>query len=1204
MKRLFPFLLLIILGNSMNAQQKDLIYSRVIFIGDAGEMDTQQSAVLKHAAANVIKGKTTVMYLGDNIYPKGMGLPGSKEEQQTKEILRSQYQPMREQGAPVYFIPGNHDWDKMGPDGLAKIKRQWEFLEEQNDSLLKLVPRDGCPDPVEIQVSPDVTIIAFDSEWWLFPYSKDNPDAECDCNNRDAVINRLEELLDKNRDKVILLASHHPFKTYGTHGGYYSWKDHLFPFSALNKNLLVPMPLIGSLYPLLRSAFPTPEDTGNPLYQYMVKRIEQVFNRFPNIVRVAGHEHGLQFIKDKNSLQVVSGAGAKHSYVVKGRYALYASALPGYVVADELEGQKMRFTYFVETDKGVAKAFEYIKPYMAVEAKVNSIAPPIEADSVIIKLHPAYDQVNGFHRMLFGENYRKEWAAETKLPVIKLSKIYGGLVPIKVGGGFQTSSLRLADKTGKEWVLRGVEKSPEKILPEALRETFAKDWVDDAMSAQHPYSALIVPPLADAAGVSHASPIIGVVSADENLGKYSKLFVNKVALLEEREPTGKSDNTPKMIRNMVKDNDYNVDAKGFLRARLLDLMIGDWDRHSDQWRWTKEEKENEDLYSPVPRDRDQVMYTNQGVLPYIASRSWMAPNLQGFGSKIKSIRYSLWKTMFIHRYPAAQISHEQWTAIVNDFVKRETDEVLESGLRRLPESAYKIRHDVLLKQLKDRRDNIPVAMETYYRFINKIVDIHTTAKNELVHIKGTPDEGLQVVINKVNKKGVVQDTLMNKTYTPDITKEIRLYVGGGTDKIVFDNSTSSIKIRLIDSTGNKTVEVLNAKRKVLLYDRGKKLTLLGDRSRLKLHLSKDSANTAFQTVNLMNVTMPLATLDINPDDGFLLGLGFKRTHQEGFRKFPYNDVQELFVSHSFSTKAFRIKYSGDWIQAIGKADFLLKATINAPENSVNFFGRGNESVFDKTGDYKTYYRARFSTYELDPALRWKSLKGMSFSVGPSFQFYRYSNDDNTGRLISNPSLIGSYDSLTIAKDKLFAGVVASFINDKRNNKILPVWGSYVNIKIQGYKGLNSYSRSFVQIIPEVAFYKSFNTKGTLVLAERFGGGVTFGKTAFYQSLFLGGQGNLYGYRLNRFAGQHMVYNNIELRAKLGDFASYIVPGQIGLIGFYDIGRVWENNEQSNRWHNGVGGGLYVTAANYAVVKFIMGHSSEGWYPNLNFGMRF
>ena len=208
------------LAATMFATAQDSVVRRVIFIGDAGEMNADQRAVIQNAAEKILYNKTTVVYLGDNIYPTGMALPGTKNDTLTREILRSQFVPMRSKGAPVYFIPGNHDWDRMGADGLEKIKLQWQYLNNQNDSLLKLVPANGCPDPYEITVSDSLVIIAFDSEWWLFPFGKNNPDAMCECKTKDEITARFEELFYKNRYKTVLLASHHPFQTYGRHGGY------------------------------------------------------------------------------------------------------------------------------------------------------------------------------------------------------------------------------------------------------------------------------------------------------------------------------------------------------------------------------------------------------------------------------------------------------------------------------------------------------------------------------------------------------------------------------------------------------------------------------------------------------------------------------------------------------------------------------------------------------------------------------------------------------------------------------------------------------------------------------------------------------------------------------------------------------------------------------------------------------------------------
>lgn len=363
-KVLILLLLLLIGAVSSYCQERylDSVVSRTILIGDAGEMDMQQDGVIQHAVKRVIAGKTNVFYLGDNIYPRGMGLPGSKEEQQTKDIITSQYKPFRAVDVPVYFIPGNHDWDKSGPLGLAKIKRQGAFLKEQNDQSLALVPSEGCPGPIEIPITQNMVVIAFDSEWWLYSYNKTNEAGVCECNTKEEMLSKLKLLLEKNKHKMILLASHHPFQTYGSHGGYYSFKDHVFPLTSLKKGLYIPLPVIGSLYPLMRTVFANPEDMGHRLYQEMVSRVDGVFAGFPNLVHVAGHDHGLQFIKSGQT-QVVSGSGAKHNYVKKGKNALYASTLPGYVVADQLINNYVRFTYYANTGSTFEQVFIYIKEF-------------------------------------------------------------------------------------------------------------------------------------------------------------------------------------------------------------------------------------------------------------------------------------------------------------------------------------------------------------------------------------------------------------------------------------------------------------------------------------------------------------------------------------------------------------------------------------------------------------------------------------------------------------------------------------------------------------------------------------------------------------------------------------------------------------------------------------------------------------------------
>jgi len=1204
MRRLL-LLLLVLWGLLPDAvAQNDSVVHRIILIGDAGQKNKAQAEVIRSASSKVLQQKTTTVFLGDNIYSRGIGLPGAKDAEDTRQTLRSQFVPFRENGASVFFIPGNHDWDKMGPLGLAKIKQQWQYLNDQQDSLLKLFPPDGCPDPIAVKLPGNVTLIMIDTEWWLYPYSTRNPDAECGCVTKQDVIYRLQDLLYENRNRFILLAGHHPFLSYGVHGGYYSWKDHIFPLRAANRSLYIPLPVIGTLYPTLRRLFSNPEDIRHPLYREMATEIKNAFGKNTNWAYISGHDHGLQYNVDSPFVQVVSGGGSRQDYVRQGKHSLYAYEGKGYVIADILTNSKIRFSYYALTDTGISQEF-------AAE-RINSPAPEIEAqlgsvsgDSIDVRLYPAYDSVSRFHRKLFGENYRKEYAALTRLPVFRISELKGGLTPTERGGGMQSKSVRLEDGKGNEYALRSVLKVPDVVLPSGLRETFARDWVNDAMSAQHPFSALIVPPIAAAVNVPHAKPVIGYVAPDPALGPHNYTFANTVALLEERNPIGKTDNTPKMLANLAKDNDDRFDGEMFFRAQMLDLLIGDWDRHEDQWRWRNPKAKGKDkFYMPVPRDRDQALHLTEGFFPRLASRQWLLPTLQGFGPQIANVRYSLFKSRFLDAFPDKYFSKERWDAIVNQFVASVTDSVIEAAVGRLPMSAYQIRGKKLIDDLKKRRDAIPAAMESYYRFNFRVVDIRLSNKNEKVEILQGDDSSIWVCVRKINKDGILKDTLMYHNFVPDFTREIRIYLSEGMDSLVVNYTRSPIKLRIVGGKGDKEVNMVQASTRVKWYGPETGTHFSGNPGLIRKYISNDSAHTAFVATDPYNIWMPLTSVGINIDDGLILGAGFQYTHKRGFRKLPYTHRQELLAGHSFSTRAYRIRYTGEWLNTFGKADFVMQAIARAPNNTINYFGQGNETDYVKVGNYKRFYRARFTIYQADPAIRWDNRKGNSLTIGPSVQYYRFDVDDSAGRYIGQYGTTGTYDSASFTRPKLHGGIALNLKIDKRNNPVLTSWGYQFNLQISALEGLNSTSRAFARISPEVILYKMLTPKGTLVLADRLGGAATVGHMTFYQSAFLGGQGNLVGYRQFRFAGEHCMYNNLELRMKIADIANYILPGQLGLAAFHDIGRVWAQGERSKKWHNGFGGGIYFSPASLAVFSFVMGRSNEGWYPYFTMGTRF
>ena len=236
---------------------------------------------------------------------------------------------------------------------------------------------------------------------------------------------------------------------------------------------------------------------------------------------------------------------------------------------------------------------------------------PEEKRTITIAANTQYDKASKFKRIMLGQHYRREWATAVDIEILDMEAEAGGLTPLKLGGGLQTRSLRLKGGDGKEYVLRSVNKDPSKAIVEELRGTFAEDIVQDQISSANPYTPLVVASLAKAAGIFHSTPKMVYVPASARLGEYATGFAGTVSLLEER-PAGNEENnaaygyskkvvnSQKLLEKVFSNSDHQVNEKAFLKARLFDILIGDWDRHEDQWLWAAFEKNDQTFYQPVP----------------------------------------------------------------------------------------------------------------------------------------------------------------------------------------------------------------------------------------------------------------------------------------------------------------------------------------------------------------------------------------------------------------------------------------------------------------------------------------------------------------------------------------------------------------------------------------------------------------------------
>jgi hypothetical protein len=1211
MRRIVRIISLVILitGSLTVAGQTDRVVQRVFLVGDAGELDGTHHPVCDWLKQHVdwSDSNNTLVYLGDNIYPRGMPAEGSPRKDEAQKIIDYQVSVVAGKSAKAYFIPGNHDWRQGKPGGWQQIKNEEAYITSLGLPNVDLLPRNGCPGPIAVTVGEKVVLVAMDSQWWLQD-PKDRPGVEsaCDCKDDKAVINGLKDIISTYPDKLILLAMHHPFYTHGEHGGYYTIKQHIFPLTDLRSGLWIPLPVIGSIYPIARGVFGNVQDVHNPRYKDLREQVEAVIAGHSNIVHVAGHEHTLQLLEHDSVYYVVSGAGSKETRVKKGRYSLMAKEDQGFAVIEVHESGRSEVKFYTAGAKDMgenfyATALNPLQPKPTVEALARNWP-----DSVIVTGDSEFI-TSGLKRWLLGTNYRKEWSIPIKVKVFDMT----GWTPLQRGGGNQTRSLRMVNAEGKQYVIRGVKKYiTAGALPIAVaKDALVQDLVTDGVSASYPYAALSMPPLAEALGIPHASPQLVYIPDDPRLGKFRTDYGNLFAFVEEREPGNgkKTYNMEDIDKKLFDDNDNMVNQQHVLRARLLDMFVMDFDRHEDQWRWEADGKGKETLFSPVPRDRDQPFFINEGVLPYIAGSAFLAPQLQGFRPRARNINTYNTNARNFDRNYLNQPSEEEWRKDAEYVLSVMTDTLIASALQLQPGAIHPYAMDPIIAKLKERKKYYIADMMKYYRFLSKVVNIYGSDKRELFDVERRGRDTVIVTVYKVNKNGETGKVVYARTFVSEVTKEIRLYGMAGDDQFhVHGEDGGGTVVRIIGGPGNDVYknEAHAPAAKTKIYDLSTEKNTFEGSGSYREFLSKDPAVNAYNRLGFKyNVLTPLINAGYNPDDGLLLGVQFRYVTQ-GFHKDPYKQMHALSLDHALATKAWAFKYSFDATHAIGSLDYLFHASIRAPENTINFFGYGNESVYRKdTKEGVRYYRARFNSYDADMQLRKRMGSVFSLAAGPVFQYFQVDSADNKDRFITQTPQNG-LDGTNLYKGRTYVGGRATAIVDNRNDKILPGRGIYWVTQYNNLGGLNDNSHHYSQLNSDLSVFASFNTRQNVVIASRVGWGKTWGDFQFYQAQYLGGTENLRGYRKFRFAGDESFYHNIDLRIKLAEFQTYLFPGSLGLQFFNDVGRVWVNGEKSNQWHDGYGGGIWISPLSKFVFSASYAQGSEGGVALIKVGWQY
>ena len=1161
-------------------------------------------------------GPFTVVHLGDIVGNTGLAAKGDTTLAQAARTRADDLIALVK-GLPqgkIYFLPGDKDWANSGPDGLKAVRRLEKYIEKQLPGQNAFIPTNGCPGPEVVDVAPLVRLVAINTPWFTHPFDRpEAPDTDCKTLTKEEFREQLQDVIDGTKNKNVLLLGHHPVVTNGVYGGHEPLSRHLSP------------PVLGTIYAAYRQNVGTPRDLANPRYQELKKELLNTLQSNPGVIYAAAHDYSLQITPFQGNYHLVSGSFVEREHVGAKGESLYSKSAEGYTTLEYFADGTVK-THVYTFGSGEQDAKEAYVGSLFGSACAGSPNPTVPANPFItactatvssgtvssqgsasakpeapfqtkttVVPGPEY-KPTGSKKFFLGDIYRSSWLQPVTVPTLDLATEKGGLRPTGKGGGRQTTSLKLIAADSSEYVFRSVNKDVTKILPPELRNSIASDILRDVTATANPYSNLPISHMLDQTDILHARPRLFRLPDNQQLGPYREQYANLLGTLEDspKDPKpnlpgfGGSDEVTRsfgLFRKLYKDHDNRVDAPALARARAFDMLVADFGKHEDNWKWAGyKQPDGGTLYRPIPRDRDQSFTLWNGFLTYLANREWAVPSIEGFQARFEDMKSLNWPARHLDRFLLQSLSREQWQEAARYLQTNITPTVIDEATAKLPAEVQALSGQDINRKLKSRIQELPKAIDEYYLLLARRVDVVGSNKGEVFRVNRLPDGQVHVQLfdragDTENPKGAA---LFDRTFKPTETDEVCLYGLGGKDifTVTGDGGNHSVLVRIIGGDGkdritdNSTAIGLRARTKI--YD-------LPD-TEMQLGPESDNRTSARPGVNAYNREQfefnsyrPSLSLFYNANDGFGAGAGVTFLRQ-GFRKPGYKNMYGFDVQGSINgllqlTASTRHRY------AIGKIDAGAEASYGNYFPFYRFFGLGNNTGFSQDLYDNRFYNARYRGFTLNTFLERTFLQRSLVRVGPSYETYISSFAGN--------SFLGTYptrpdgpipDPVINTSPQQLLGLNAVVDLDLRNRPSFAQRGVRLRAQHDTYRQLNGRTSTFGLTQAFAEYYGTARVGIPVTLVLKGGGARNYGPDAdipFYKFASLGQAENLRGYYRNRFSGDASLYYNTELRFALGQVKNGFLPFYYGVFGFYDQGRVYYQNSSPGGWHAGYGGGFYI-----------------------------
>ncbi len=562
---------------------------------------------------------------------------------------------------------------------------------------------------------------------------------------------------------------------------------------------------------------------------------------------------------------------------------------------------------------------------------------------------------------LLGFGYRDLWAEPIEVEVLDLGETGGGLSPVMRVGGLQTLGLALRGEDERAYTFRSVDKEGLLALPDGFKDTGLDVIIQDQVSSSLPAAELIAAGLAGAIGVLHAEAKLVVMPDDPRLGEYRETFSGVLGTFYEF-PTAGSFGSSELFG----DDDFLerlragtdvADSRAFLRARLLDLLIGDWDRHYGQWRWAR--LPGEPRLQPIPEDRDQAFSQYDGLAMTIARAG--GGQMTVFEAEYPAIRRLGFNGSDFDRIVLTDIERSEWVRIAEDVQQRLDDDAIHAAVSRLPPPYYALRGEELEETLRARRDRLVEYAELYYEFLAREVNVHGTASDERTVVERYGDGAIEVSTYFTDE----ETPRYRRRFDPGETRSVRIYLGAGDDRVSVEGADNrDILVRIIGGPGSNVIEG-PGRQSVKYYEDPDGDGYITD-------LTAEGAKGAFSPVLEANweiqvpgapyrdwgaAWQPIFVGRWHPDLGLAVGGGMD-LKQFGFGKVPWAARHRLSGGYAIGSNNALLQYEGDFRRAGGGPHFETDLHASGMEQ-LRYYGLGNETsrdgkdVFSRLGSGST-----------------------------------------------------------------------------------------------------------------------------------------------------------------------------------------------------------------------------------------------------------